>query len=121
MSRYRFNLENDQYVVVGWDRPFKSFFWQLWNGNDEKKLSELESKLTFKDEEKDEAIYKELESIYDMYVKYGGEPLIDTRGADGIDYIPTIEQLVQELSKYASIPEDIKLDLFNDQNPGYQP
>lgn len=121
MSRYKFNLKDGIYAVVGWDRPFKSFFWQVYDGNDEKDMIELESQSPHNDVGTEIVIQQQLENLYEKYIKYGGEPIIGTRGADGIDYIPTIEQLVLEVSPYGDVPEDIKSMLCDDQYPGYQP
>ncbi len=110
MSRRRFDVENDEnqsYVVVGWDRPLHSFFFQVWNGKDESRMAELE------DLPNDEKT-TELADLYEKYDQFGGEPIIKDDGClGGPTKITTIEDLQKRLE--IPIPIPIKNGLLRDK------
>ena len=114
MSRYNFDIDENKYATVGWDPPFQSFFYQIWNREDEKKIAALENYLK---NSVSVVSYqqRELDELYDKYDSTGGEPIISQFGADGLDYINSLTQLQELLSKLkVAVPPTIQKQLQSD-------
>lgn len=110
MSRRTFPIDDENYVVVGWDPPLNSFFWQVWNGKDEARMKSLEGGvLDFTD------AGDELDALYAKYPQFGGEPIIADSGLGG-KRITSVIELQQGLKEYAVIPAAISAALIRDSN-----
>lgn len=84
--------QDDKYLVAGWDRPLQSFFFQIWNRKDERRMYELEGS-----ENPDQA--DEYDALIDKYMRFGGEPIIIDEGADGVSQIKDVDELFRRIEK----------------------
>ncbi len=110
MSRHSWDIENgDKTIVVGWDRPLQSFFFQIWNIKDERRMSELEEL-----PEKERPV--ELADLYEKYGAFGGDPIIRDDGClGGPIKITDIIDLQNRLGLNIPVPEKTQAELLTDK------
>lgn len=107
MSRRTISIDDDRYVVVGWDPPLQSYFWQVYNGKDDSRILELEIK---------HPNSKELADLYKKYDRYGGEPLIaDSCLGDPRKIIPDVVELQKQIKDYLILSAETSAALIEDK------
>jgi hypothetical protein len=110
MSRREFPIADERYVVVGWDPPLRSYFWQVYDEKDEERIASLEGRERTVEED------TELEALYEKYEQFGGEPLIaDSPLGDPTKQINDVVVLQQQLKDYCLLPADLSGQLIYDK------
>lgn len=117
MSRRNVALEGNRTLTVGWDNPLQSYFYQVWNNTDEDRINELERKTYYNEITPEEE--EELDLLLFKYKKTGGEPIIETFGADGVDVINHVRTLRTMLRKiYIELDPKVMEALIADKELG---
>ena len=108
MSRRRLDLDSGRYAIVGWDPPFQSFFWIIYNAVDEERMASLKANC----ETAEEA--GELQWLYRKYAHEGGTPILADSDLGGRS-ITSIVQLQQSIKEHAILPPELSALLIGDQ------
>ena len=113
MSRRNFDIDENRSATVGWDSPLKSFFWQIWNTKDGRRISELE---VMEVRDMNDAECDELNALYAKYNVYGGEAIIadSPLGLPG-HKISTVTELQQSIKNHCVLPANVARQLVEDQ------
>jgi hypothetical protein len=103
MSRNVAYTDDKIEVIVGYDSPFKSLFYQVWDKPLTQKMNDQER------------LYTECpQSVKDDEWIEDEDAIIKQDGANGIRKITTIVELEEELSDYCIIPRELKESLIEE-------
>jgi hypothetical protein len=88
-----------------------TFFFQLWNAEDERRIDELESIQNPTSEQEEE-----LKQLYKKYEKYGGEAIMEAKGyiPREIPHIEILKTVVKNCTG-VELPKHVERRLIQDQ------